>query len=399
MMFYQQKYLKHKSDYSDVKNMFGGTGEEENNYLLHGTNLFYIDDIVKNGLTGKYNDLLYAIIIKYWATIKSLSTEPTDLYVDWFIERQKSVRSKLNPVALSFTGQISVATEYSAGARKFGEGPSRFLSALQKYSNTQNLVINPKVRNEIIQDIKYMTEASEYPGIILAIDVNEFEPDMILPNPNIQMVDILNKWEYILIFPVPADKLYIRVDKNAYIKLTSPPGIEYIKNMKNVFLEAKNMKNVFLEAKNIANKSDIWKTETINNGPDLFTCTMKNNNNIVINVQYDKYKEDTFPYYLQLKIVSDTISVNVVIEAVINNTYNTYNTYNTTVHENKGISEVTSNDILKTKFSEAINIIINKIDVNGDRRNLMCNQVIDVFPELKSLLKVEHQETLTPSLP
>jgi hypothetical protein len=48
---YKEKYLKYKLKYLDLQGQLGGGP----NYIYHGTNLFYIDDIIENGLTGKYN--------------------------------------------------------------------------------------------------------------------------------------------------------------------------------------------------------------------------------------------------------------------------------------------------------------------------------------------------------
>ena len=126
---FYQKYLKYKNKYLTLKNQFSGTKDENNKYLLHGTNLFYIDDIIKNGLSGLYNQEIYDIIKKHWPTISYLARDP---YVGYFIERQREIR--LNDwIQLSFTGLSSVAEEYCCGARKFGEGPSRFLTTLQDY--------------------------------------------------------------------------------------------------------------------------------------------------------------------------------------------------------------------------------------------------------------------------
>ena len=127
-MFYQQKYLKYKSKYLTLKKQVGGTKEENNNFILHGTSLFYIEDIKINGLTGIYNQKIYDIITKYWPTISYLAQ---DGYVGYFIERQTRIRENISSISLSFTGEYSIAKEYSEGARQFGEGPSRFLGTLK----------------------------------------------------------------------------------------------------------------------------------------------------------------------------------------------------------------------------------------------------------------------------
>ena len=89
---YKLKYLKYKNKYLSLKNHFGGTKEEGNNYLLHGTSLFYIDYIKDFGLSGLYIPEIYNKIKKFWPKIKHLSSDP---YVYWFIERQERITSFL----------------------------------------------------------------------------------------------------------------------------------------------------------------------------------------------------------------------------------------------------------------------------------------------------------------
>jgi len=224
-MFYREKYLKYKSKYLTLKNHFGGTKEENNNFLLHGTSLFYINDIKLHGLTGRYNQEIYDIIKKNWPKIKYLARDP---YVQFFLDRQKNIRNS-GYVYLSFTGQSSVAKEYSDGARHFGEGPSRFLRTLKEYIY-QN-------KEEITQDIKkdcdLLNKAYQYPGIILAIDKNDF-----CQTRNIK-IENLNEWEHSLNFPIPPDKLYIRKNKNNYILLLSEEENNYIDKLNFDILEKK----------------------------------------------------------------------------------------------------------------------------------------------------------------
>jgi hypothetical protein len=143
---YLQKYNKYKNKYLTLKKLFGGTKEENNQYILHGTSLFYIDDIIKNGLTGQYNRDLYTIIKKYWdePEIQAISLK-SDSYVSNFIARQENVKSSIK---ISFTGKIDVAREYSTGVRKFGEGPSRFLRAFNTF------IINMKIYIKYLVHIK-----------------------------------------------------------------------------------------------------------------------------------------------------------------------------------------------------------------------------------------------------
>ena len=79
-------------------------------------------------------------------------------------------------------------------------------------------------------------EASLYPGIILAIDKDDFEDTKRFDKEE------LDGWEYVIYLPVPADKLYIRRGRNDYIKLLSEEGISYIDKLKSDFLEEKRLK-------------------------------------------------------------------------------------------------------------------------------------------------------------
>ncbi len=216
---YEKKYLKYKKKYLNLVNQLGGTKEENNNFLLHGTNLFYIDDIIKNGLTGLYNQQIYNIIEKYWPKIRHLAL---DGYVNDFIYRQNLMYVNHTP-SLSFTGQLSVAKEYSEGVRKFGEGPSRFLRTMKEY------IINSK-KEELSEDLceayKFLLKAYQNPGLILAIDKNDFEQTKDLSIEN------LDKWEHTLSFSIPNDKLYIRRGNKDYIKLLSEEGQKYINTLK-----------------------------------------------------------------------------------------------------------------------------------------------------------------------
>ena len=232
-MDYYHKYIKYKSKYIKYKNHLGEATKEDNIFILHGTNLYYINDIKRNGLTGKYNEILYSIIQKYWPTIRYLSN---DHYVDYFIERQNNF--KKNIVSLSFTGQYIVAREYSVGPRKCGEGPSRFLRVFSEYIN-KNI---SNISDEMMNDYNSINETSKYPGIILAININDFRDKQIIKN---LQIDDLNYWKLALNFEIPADKLYIRKENKEYILLVSEDGDEYLKikdEERNKLLEEEKIK-------------------------------------------------------------------------------------------------------------------------------------------------------------
>lgn len=350
---YYKKYLKYKNKYLTLKNQFGGTKEENNNYLLHGTNLFYIDDIKKNGLSGFYNQEIYNIIIKYWPIISYLAIEP---YVGYFIQRQKEIRST-GTVSLSFTGQSSVAEEYSSGVRKFGEGPSRFLRTLKEY-----FFRNKEIPEDMIRDKNVLEEAQNYPGIILAIDKNDFEATKHLR---------IDMWEHVLDFPIPADKLYIRKDKNNYIKLLSEEGILYIDKLKSDFLEKERLIREEIERIKLL---EGWNTET-KDGPILY-YVQKNNGTIFFRAQYDIYEEDRYPHYLQVTINNySDININISIRNILKT-----DDYEIKTNSFEGYDLIISNSELKEKLKEVINGIMNFIP--EERELKILEKLIEKFPYL-----------------
>ena len=353
MTNYYNKYLKYKGKYLTLKKQFGGTKEEGNNYLLHGTSLFYIDDIKKNGLSGLYNQEIYNIIIKYWPIISYLAKDP---YVSYFIKRQSEIRST-GHVSLSFTGQSSVAEEYSRGVRKFGEGPSRFLRTLKEYFSQ-----NEKIPEDMVRDKNVLEEAEKYPGIILAIDKNDFEDTKNLP------IEMLDSWELVLNIPIPADKLYIRKDKNNYIKLLSEEGILYIDKLKSDFLEKERLIREEIERIKLL---EGWETE-IRDGPTYFIYKIqKKNGTMLLQAVYDIYIEDEYPHYLQLTINNySDININIVIKNILGT-----ENYEMETNSFIGYDLIINNSELKEKLKEVIDGILNFIP--EDRKEKILQKLIE----------------------
>ena len=358
IMSYQQKYLKYKNKYLNLKKHLGGTKEENNNYLLHGTNLFYIDDIRKNGLNGIYNQKIYDIIEKYWPTIRYLSKNH---YVDMFLDRQRNVRHD-NIILLSFTGSSSEAKEYSQGGRQFGEGPSHFLRTLKEYIKMKR----ENITEDIITDYDFLYNASQYPGIILAINKDDF--------PQTQHLHIEDlESEKSLDFPIPADKFYIRRNKNDYIPLLSPAGTDYIVKLKSDFLEEEIIKKRNLERIELL---EGWKTK-VNSGPILFNYKInKMNDSVSISAQYDINREEEYPHYLQLEINNYS---NIYIDISITNILGTTN-YITNKNSMQGVDLFMSNSELKDKFKSVIEGIMTFIP--SERKEKIYEKVIEIFPYL-----------------
>ena len=373
MINYQQKYLKYKTEYINFNNMLGGTQEENNNYLLHGTNLFYIDDIKINGLNGIYNQKIYDMIKKYWPTISHLSR---DNYVSDFIKRQEVRESGV--IQISFTGLHRVAKEYSEGARKFGEGPSRFLTTFDKYIKEECKIKSP----EIMEDYNFIYNASIHPGIILAIDKNDF---LVTKN---YTIDDLNMWEIVLYSSIPADKLYIRIEEKKYILLLSDEGHEYIDNLKSAFLEEQKLKKD--EEKKIEDEINKGNITTFSTGPYFQYKIIKKDYNIL--AIYDTYGENSqtnplyaehgiisaeiIPHYLQLRIyIEKKININIIIRVITGTT-----DYKMIEDSKDGFDLFMANDELKHEFTLATDYI--KKYIPQDRKEKMFRLVNELFSYL-----------------
>jgi hypothetical protein len=365
-MNYKNKYLKYKLKYM---NKTGGTKEENNNFLLHGTNLFYIQDIKKDGLNGKYNEEIYNIILKYWGIIKNKTTVTP--YIDYFIDRQKIIRVKKHYISLSFTGKLNVAEEYSIGNRKFGEGPKYFLNNFKEYINKYKNEITEEMKNDF--DLLY--NASRNPGIILAINKNDFT--------KIQSLDIeeLDNWEHTLDFPIPADKLYIRRNKNDYILLLSPEGEEYINELKCNFIDFIEEEKIRLEQYKLKEEEkvrslDDWKITIPYNNPNTTLYKYQIENGITISAQYDIFSTQ----YFSIKIIKDNdIDIHIKINIINTN-------FITEIIKNKGLDIFLSNPEFKYKLQLVLNgimetnpefIIIKKLLTI---KKELLEKIIEIFP-------------------
>ena len=371
-MAYQQKYLKYKSKYLDLRKLLGGTKEENNNYLLHGTNLFYIDDIKKTGLNGIYNQEIYNMIEKYWPIIHFYKL---DGYVDLFLQRQRAIRHGHN-ISLSFTGKSSVANEYSHGARHFGEGPSRFLTTFRKYIQENREHISP----DIIADYDFLENLFNYPGIILAINKDDF------PGTKEWNIEYLDEWEHTLDFPIPADKLYIRRNAHDYIPLLSQEGIEYTDRLKSDFLEEERMRKIEKERIKLLEGWDTY----IQNGPVVYIYRItKKNQSAWISAQYDIIDNtETHPHYLQLQI---TNYVNININITIMNILGSID-YIIDKHNMKGFELFMSSNELKEKFKLAIEGI--NTFIPHERQVKIYEKVIEIFPYLRGTKEEEEKERI-----
>lgn len=350
MQKFKKKYEKYKNKCSRLAEQYGGIKEENNGYILHGTNLFYIDEIKKNGLNGLYPQQLYNIVKKYWPYIRYLRE---DSYVDDFISRQEEIRNTKN-IQLSFTGKLSVAKEYSENARKFGEGPSRFLSTMEKYIRQ-----NKDNTDEIISDFKILKDAFAYPGIILAIDKEDFL--------DLAKLDInsLDEWEYILRYPIPAEKLYIRIDNN-YIKLLSDEANIYITKIKSDHKEKIEKEK---EEEEKIKTLEGWDQANLTSSPTLISYFVeKKNKSLMIRITYDTNDETKFPHYFSIYVSNySDINLNYVIRNVLGTS--DYEITNNTVSFIK-------DDDIKEKINIAIREVLNLVPI--ERRD----KIIKYLPNI-----------------
>ena len=329
---YKEKYLKYKLKYLYLQGQLGGGP----NYIYHGTNLFYIDDIIENGLTGKYNKKIYQIIEKYWTIISKWLDEhdkPKSSYVGYFLNRQQKVIGDALKISLSFTGQLHVAKEYGALDRKLGEGPTHFLRHFTQYMN-DNI---EKITDDMKKDYETINNASKYPQIILAINIDEFDKTQISDFGD------LDQWEIMVHFSIDVKKLYIMKDDEKFVLLTSDEGVKYIEKLKDRFLKEQEEEQAKIEK----NKSSHNWIITTSNTPSLYTYEALNHSiNCRIYVLYNIFEEDN--YYLNFSI-NNTINIDIDIEI------------NYIFEKNKyeiRFKIFESNDDLQKQFNLAINYII-----------------------------------------
>jgi hypothetical protein len=347
---YKKKYLKYKLKYLDLQGQLGGGP----NYIYHGTNLFYIDDIIENGLTGKYNKKIYQIIEKYWPIISKWLDEhdkPKSPYVEFFLERQQKVIGNALKISLSFTGRIHVAKEYGEGIRKLGEGPTYFLMHFTQYIN-ENI---EKITDDMKKDYETIKNASKYPQIILAINIDEFD------KTQISNFGDLDQWEIMVHFSIDVKKLYIMIDDKNVVLLTSDEGIKYIEKLKNQFLKEQEEEQAKIEKNKLSHN---WIITTSNTLP-LYTYEALNHSiNCRIYVVYNIFEENK--YYLNFNINNNnTINIDIEINYIFEK-----NKYEIRFKNSKGYKLFESNDDLQKQFNLAVNYIIYHITPMERKQNI-----------------------------
>jgi hypothetical protein len=356
-MSYQDKYIKYKNKYINLKKQLGG---EPATLLYHGTSSYYFDSIKVNGLPGKFPEDLLADI----KTAYNAGYGRVDPYVGWFLDRQ--IRLDNNNFSLSLTGDLSVAEEYSNGARQGGEGLSRMVMSLFGKTLSPELQI---IANKL-------SKVSRYPGIILVVKVDEIKDNMksfyeIIPEDGI--------WEHTIHFKIPPEKLYLRKNDGVIIKILSQEADIYIKSIISQFEEENK---IFEEEKKIAEeKRRLYLIEEEKR---------RNANTITEKFENPKKKEITFiskdwkielfigdiksfyPEYLQLNVHNQGKSLYFSIKNDKMNINNELETRNEVI-------------IQKLEFLQAIkdtlSIMFNKLfdAIEPDRKDYYSKKIKEVF--------------------
>ena len=352
---YKEKYKKYKLKYLNLQSQIGGT-----QFIYHGTNLFYIDDIIKNGLTGKYNQQIFDIIKKHWPTISEWLDEhdkPKSPYVSYFLDRQQIVIDKAPNISLSFTGRLYVAKEYGASVRKLGEGPTFFFQHFTQYIN-ENI---EKITEDMKKDYETINNAYKHPQIILAINIDDFDKNQISD------FEDLDQWEIMVHFSIDVTQLYIMKDDETFVLLKSSEGVEYIKNLKQKFLQKQQEEQAEIEKNKLSPDWVITKSNT----PLLYTYEALNRSiNCRIYVVYDIYKEKDNLHYLRLSINNNnTINIDIEINYIFEK-----NNYVIRLNNSKGYKLFESNDDLQKHFNLAVNYIIYYI-IPEDRKKKIKKKV------------------------
>jgi hypothetical protein len=259
--YHTNKMMYHKLTHK--KESDNETEREIADILYHGTSMFYINDIIIDGINGIYPEELYVKIKEYWSFIRNNVDDPRKGYVDWFLERQKEVR-ETGWIDIDFTGDKSVGEEYAGRARVIGEGPTVFSHMLSKYIKLPGSKSNPNY-DEMVEFAEQLEHGLRYPGILLAIKVDENEEEL---TENINVLPVKGTWSHGIHFTVSPERLYIVTEgepsllpsepiEDILIPLISDEGNEYITEKMDVFEEGKRQHDEYL-----ASHGEEWKSNS-----------------------------------------------------------------------------------------------------------------------------------------
>ena len=341
---FREKYIKYKNKYINLKKQLGG---EPATILYHGTSSYYFESIKANGLPGKFPEDLF----KSMKTLYDVGYGRND-YVEWFFDRQKELDEGISN--LSLTGQLSVAEEYSNGARQGGEGLARMVLSLHGKSLTPELQI---IANKL-------SKVSRYPGIILVVKVDDIKCKGI-PEDGV--------WEHKIHFNIPPEKLYLRKDNGIIVNILSQEADIYIKSIISNFEE----ENRLAEERNRLYAIEEEKRRNANTLTEKFENPKKKEITFLSkDWQIELFIGDIksyYPEYLQLKVSNKGKSLNFsIMKDEIN--------VNGELESKKDII------IQKLEFLQQIKdtliIMFNKLfdAIEPDRKDYYSKKIKEVFP-------------------
>jgi hypothetical protein len=250
-------------------------------YLYHGTSMFYVDRISKDGLTGKYDSKLLKQMIEIFPIIDNGRQE----YIHWFFDRQK-----LEICELSFTSIYTVAEEYAGKERTIGEGPTKFSALLLSY-----LIDHKKEESEVLNRMRklydVLSKAKRYPNLILAIRINDFEDLKEIYPDGIEDT----YWEVPVPCPIPPEKIFacLPPESGSNEKRIVPINSEIFKEYYNKKMTAFNDAEEKLEAFKKDNEN-IWIVDeyiTKTGKSKYFYCSIVKDSSSVT-VSYDRLVEN-----------------------------------------------------------------------------------------------------------
>ena len=345
-MNYYAKYQKYKSKYLALQDEYTDYTE----YLYHGTSMFYLDDIRKNGFTGKYNPKLFDQMNTFYPIISNGVTQHKALsYFPGFIERQSRPT-----ISLSFTGNIEVAKQYAGGERNIGEGPTFFTALLRDY-----LIEHKEENTDLLQKMRILydtlSKGHRYPPLILAIKIDQFEE---LTGKLIRNTE----WEYKINFPIPPEKLLVyNPTSENYIPLLSPEFTE--DSLKKMAIFENNEEK--LRAR-IAERELLLKDWQIQTNIDKrksykFYNTMKGD--MQVQVTYHQHlDDDPLKQYFHIIAINKTELINIVF----------YLQDRLSIHNNNQID-----DELQEKLYQVINIMLQEVT---DQKEYYIDNIRKVLP-------------------
>jgi hypothetical protein len=213
-----------------------------------------------------------------------------------------------------------------------------------------------KITDDMKKDYETINNAYKYPQIILAINIDEFD------KTQISNFGDLDEWEIMVHFSIDVTKLYIMIDDEKFVLLTSDEGVKYIKNLKEQFV--KKQEQVEIEKNKSSHE---WVISKYNN-PFLYTYEAHNRSiKCRIYVVYDIFKDNL--HYLNLSINNNnTINIDIEINYIFEK-----NDYQIRIKKSIGYKLFESNDDLQEQFNLAVNYIIDYITPMERKQKIQTN--------------------------